>query len=410
MIKLKLITSFILCFYSAFAQNTNDITIGKIDSIQSHILNEQRKIWISVPKKTTPTNDKKYPVVYLLDGDFFFHSVTGIIQPLSSIYAKILPEMIVVGVPNTNRFRDLSPVKVPKEHPFIDDESSAVSGGGRKTISFIEKELIPYIDANYPSLSYRTFIGHSLGGLLVMDTLLEKPELFNAYVAIDPSVWLNYQRIVKKAKNIKFGERYKNKSLFIGIANTMNNNMDTTSVKKDTTYNTTSINIRSTLKLNSILKNNKQKKLVYKSKYYENDSHGSVPLIATYDAFRFIFNFYDFKLDNNDFISKESEIFNKVLNHYRQISKAYGVEIKPDKDHINGLGYNFMYIKNYKKAKQFFELNVLNYPESADVFDSMGDLYLALDNKEKAIENFKKSIALYKDSVSKAKLEKLLKE
>ncbi|WP_010522550.1 hypothetical protein [Aquimarina agarivorans] len=51
MIKLKLITSFILCFYSAFAQNINDISIEKIDSIQSNILNEQQKIWVSVPKK-----------------------------------------------------------------------------------------------------------------------------------------------------------------------------------------------------------------------------------------------------------------------------------------------------------------------------------------------------------------------
>ena len=82
-------------------QNGN-IVIGKLDSVQSNILSETRKIWVPIPDRAT--NDKeRYPVVYLLDGDGHFSSSIGMIQQLSMINGiKICPKMIVVATPNTN--------------------------------------------------------------------------------------------------------------------------------------------------------------------------------------------------------------------------------------------------------------------------------------------------------------------
>lgn len=400
-----------LCLFTVNAQNTTDIIIGKIDSLNSTILNEQRKIWIHVPEDYSNGifEKKKYPVVYLLDGDAHFYSVVGMIQQLSTVNGNtICPNMIVVGIPNTNRTRDLTSTKASLDPPMVDSTMVAESGGGDKFISFIEKELIPYIDSKYPTESYRMFIGHSLGGLSVINTLIYKPELFNSYVAIDPAMFWNKNKLLNKIKNTVFDEKYSNKSLYLAIANTMDKGMDTTSVKKDTTFKTRYI--RSNLELNSYLNNDTQKQLSFKGNYYKDETHGSLPLIATYDALRNVFDFYQLKLEIDDYLNPKSDIVAKYENHYKRLSKEFGKEMKPKDDMINGLGYQFMNREQYEKAEQFFKLNVKNYPESFNVYDSLGDLYVAIGNKEKAIASYKKSLSLDMNATSKDKLEALEKK
>jgi len=115
-----------------------------------------------------------YPVVYLLDGETYFHSITGLIKFLNyENNNSLYPEMIVVGVINTDRTRDLTPTR------DIELASDSTSGDGAKFISFIEGELIPYIDENYPTTNYRTLIGYSLGGLSTIQVLLNKPNIFS---------------------------------------------------------------------------------------------------------------------------------------------------------------------------------------------------------------------------------------
>ena len=179
------------------------IVIGLIGTIQSKILNEQREVWVYVPKSASDTNFSKqsYPVVYLLDGELFFSSVVGMIQSLSSAY--VCPEMIVIGILNTDRTRDLTPTHMDSWQVMglvLDSDVCKNSGGGEKFISFIEKELIPYIDSLYPTASYRILIGHSFGGLTVMNTLIYHPNLFKAYVAIDPTMSWDNQKLLKEAK------------------------------------------------------------------------------------------------------------------------------------------------------------------------------------------------------------------
>ena len=105
--KYKLLFISFAFLFSAQAQNIdNKIVIGKIDSVYSNIIGEQRKIWVYVPQGSDdPIFSKKhYPVVYLMDGDAHFYSVMGMIQQLSEVNGNtICPKMIVVGIPNTDR-------------------------------------------------------------------------------------------------------------------------------------------------------------------------------------------------------------------------------------------------------------------------------------------------------------------
>ena len=95
------------------------------------------------------------------------------------------------------------------------------SGGGEKFISFIERELMPHVDSLYPTAPYRMLIGHSLGGLTVMNTLIHHTNLFKSYVAIDPAMSWDNQKLLKETKKALANNTYSGISLFLGIANTM---------------------------------------------------------------------------------------------------------------------------------------------------------------------------------------------
>ena len=381
--------------YTLNGQHSNDI-VAKIDRIDSEILNEERKLLIYVPKRNS---NKTYPVVYLLDGDSHFHSVVALIRQLGPKNRNTMcPEMIVVGISNTHRNRDLTPTKGELSN----------SGGGANFMSFIEKELIPHIDSKYPTKPYRVFIGHSLGGLTVVNTLVHSPHLFNAYVAIDPSMWWNDKNLLTQIKNTTFNEKYANKTLFLAIANTIRKDMDIVNVQKDTTVTTR--HIRALLELDSYLNKDTQKKVSYKGTYYEDDDHGSIPLIAEYDALRYIFDFYRFRLQDEDYLNPKIDVLVKVQKYYKRLSKGFGIEIKPAQLYINEIGFTLLEKEQFKKAAQAFELNVKNYPENFGVYDAMGDFYVAIGNTKKAIENYKKAVLLNIDSYSKYKLKELEKE
>ena len=128
---------FILFFCFGFilspAQNEDKIILGRIDNISSKILNEERKIWIYLPAGALQgkPNQERYPVLYLLDGDTHFYSVAGMIHQLSTANGNtVCPEMIVVGIPNTVRNRDLTPSR--------DSIWNKNSGGGEKFIDSAE--------------------------------------------------------------------------------------------------------------------------------------------------------------------------------------------------------------------------------------------------------------------------------
>jgi predicted alpha/beta superfamily hydrolase len=390
----------VFSFGQAFNQNDNKISIGTIETIQSTLLNEKREILVYVPTSGGVDSKTRYPVLYILDGASFFHSVTGMVHYLSAIGK--MPEMIVVSIVNTDRVRDLTPTHSTS---WSNGEQDAThfkkSGGGEKFISFIERELIPYIDSHYKTEPYRMFIGHSLGGLMVVNTLINNPKLFNSYVAIDPSIWWDNKTIMKQAAIVLKQKEYTGKKLFFASANTMNKGMDSIRVVKDTANG--NLHVRDNLQFREILKKNKNNKLDWKWKYYNDDNHPSVPLIAEYDALRFFFKNYELPKQLDD----RSINAEYIQNHYQNISVMLGYSVLPPQSTINFLGYNNLSGKLYEKAYGFFKMNIDNYPASANAFDSMGDFYVEKDERKKAIESFEKALTLKEVSETRKKLEKL---
>lgn len=409
--KFQFILLFCLCYLSGFTQSNSQIVIGTIDSIESNILNEQRKIWVYVPDSNiggVSFAQKRYPVVYLLDGEAHFHSVVGMIRQLSAIDGNtIYPKMIVVGIPNTNRTRDLTPTK-GTPHPYIDSMMIATSGGGEDFLKFMEKELMPHIEANYPTEPYRMLIGHSFGGLTAIHALINHTDLFNSYVSIDPSMWWGNQQLLKEIKATSRQKNYKNVSLFLGIANTLEEGMDTLQAQQDTSFLTE--HFRTILDLGKHLASHPENQLNFKYKYYPEDDHGSVPFITEYDALRFIFKPYRLSIGMEDFLNPEVDIISKINNHNKKLNQEFGYSIKPDEQFINQIAYQLFQMEQLDKAEYFFKLNVANYPKSPNVHDSMGDFYEAIDDQPKAIASFKKALEIQETDYTRTKLDKLDKK
>lgn len=177
----------------AQSENVKPLTIGEVRTLKSKILNEDRTLNIYLPQGFDKA--KSYPVIYLLDGSInedFIH-VTGLVQFFNQMYA--MPETIVVGIANIDRKRDFT------FHTDLKDlqQDYPTTGHSDKFINFLEKELLPYIGSQYKTADKYLF-GQSLGGLLATEILFKKPEMFNNYFIISPSLWWDDQSLLKQTQ------------------------------------------------------------------------------------------------------------------------------------------------------------------------------------------------------------------
>lgn len=393
---------FLFTSITIHAQTNNQIVIGKADTVYSKILNENRNLWVHVPGDESPDGifaKQHYPVIYLLDGgQENFSVVASIINQLGGGSGNLMfPQMIVVGIPNTDRTRDLTPTHIVFS-PGMDSIEARNSGGGEKFISFIEKELIPHIDSLYPTAPYRVFIGHSLGGLISIYTLVNHTNLFSAYVAIDPSTFWDNQIVLKQVKEALEKRQFEKTSLFLAAANTMNSGFDTSIIGPI---------MRCNFQLRDYLDTYKENKLTSAYKYYPEYDHNSVPVVAEYDAVKFIFNFYNFNFPFAEFFNSSYKPDTILSAHYKEISRRMGYKVTPPEQFVNTLGYQLMSMKQFDRASYFFDMNIKNYPKSFNAYDSMGDLYNAKGDTQKAIQYYSKALSLNNSADTRKKMEKL---
>ena len=161
------------------------------------------KLYVSLPHSYAE-GSSRYPVVYLLDADYSFLIARNIGDHLAE--RQHLRELIFVGIAydgplqyRMNRTRDYTPLFSPTGG--YGPEMQKVSGGGPKFRSFLEQELIPFIDRNYRTVAGdRTLVGHSYGGLFASWNVLLEPSLFQRYIVVSPSLWYHDRWIFELEK------------------------------------------------------------------------------------------------------------------------------------------------------------------------------------------------------------------
>lgn len=346
----NIIISLLSLFYLTNLSAQDSIVIGTKHLLFSKALNEERKIWIYLPpdyneNKFAPA---KYPVVYLLDAENNFHSFTGIQHSLARGPYAMIPQMIVVGICNTNRTLDLTPTESNRD-AFYDKSKKMFkqSGGNNNFIAFLKTELRPYIDSNYRTSGYNVLNGHSFGGLTAVNILLHHTTLFNAYNIIDPSLWWDNEIMIKKVDSIFNIKDFEKRSIYVAMANKI-------SIPQDTTTDME----RGIRKFEKLLNAKKPKNLRWSFKYYENEDHGTIPIPAEYDGLRFIFK--------EHLVQVKEAIQNPKLveQQYEKLSNDTGFKFFPSESYLDWMGNFCIDRKQIESASYFFHLSKKHYPES----------------------------------------------
>lgn len=167
------------------------IPVHETFTIKSKVLSEDRTICIWKPSDYDSISDS-LPVLYMPDGGINedFPHIANTIEKL--IKEKKIKPLILVGIENTQRRRDLSGFTAVEK----DKEIAPVVGGSAQFRAFLKDELMPEINSRYRTTNEKSIIGESLAGLFVMETFFLFPDMFDRYIAFDPSLWWNNHYLV----------------------------------------------------------------------------------------------------------------------------------------------------------------------------------------------------------------------
>lgn len=336
------------------------VIIGERTTFRSTVLGADYPIVIYRPGGYERTNDR-YPLLILLDGDGHFHHATGVVDFL--VANQRIPPMIVVGVGNRNRTRDLTP-------PTNDPRMRGAAGGADRFLTFLSDELIPHIDQTNRTLDYRVLVGHSFGGLFALHALTTRPEVFNGYISISPSTWWNQQALVAQLPAFLAKHRDLRASLYM------------------TTGNEGGEMLTSAQRVAEILERDAPPTMQWQFHHMPAESHGSIPHRSLYDGLEAMFADLRLELDSTMRTVADLE------RRYETLSRKYGYTIPVTEPMINRLGYLLLARDLHQEAIAVFKANTERYPESANTFDSLGDGYEAAGDLQNARTSFARSVEL----------------
>jgi predicted alpha/beta superfamily hydrolase len=341
-------------------------------TMHSSVLNEDRVILVRMPAVAQGQKDK-YAVLYLFDGDGHINEVGGIVDFL--VNNNRMAPVIIVGIPNTDRNRDLTPTHADLKDPDGRTQAFPTSGGGDKFLEFIQSELFPEIEKRYATQPYRILAGHSFGGLMAIHTLITHPDMFNAYIAVSPSLQWDEQHTLHQAQQFFAKQKELNKTLFFSLASEGSppNPMGDAFEQLQKTFAAAT-----------------PKDFIVRSARYPDEDHGSTTFLAHYAGLRTVFDGWVMPRDPKDGLPVGG--LKGVEQHYSELSERFGFQVSAEST-INQLGYNLLARKRIDEAIVAFKRNVELYAGSANVYDSLADGQEADGKVELARQNVEKAVA-----------------
>lgn len=343
-------------------------------TLKSAVLGEDRVILVRVPQGYD-ANNQSYPVLYMTDGNAHIAHTSSTTEFLSR--NGRMSDMIVVGINNTDRTRDLTPTKAAQVGA-TGAPQFPTAGGADNFLKFIETELIPEVEKRYRTKPYRILAGHSLGGLFAFHALVSRPGLFNSYVAVSPSLQWDNQVLIKRAEDFLKAQKDLNATLFMTLGNEQG--------PIDDSFH----------QMKQLLTRVAPKGLEWEAQLLSDEDHGSVVLRSHYIALRKIYD--GWQMPRNPDNGSIAGGWKAVDEHFKKLSAKFHYAVPVPEGLINQVGYQHLFAEETDLALAAFKANVERYPNSANVYDSLGEAYERIGKIDLAAPLYEKAQALGKQN------------
>ena len=324
-------------------------SIGKTHIISSDLLNEDRKIAIFTPSGYD-NSDQKYPVLYLLDGEWNFTFVSALVDKLGS--SGDIPEMIVVGLINNNRSKDLTPAGT--------NDNKARFGGADLFLSFIKDELRPWVEEKYRTQPHNILAGHSFGGLFTIYAMLQAPEHFNSFIVLSPSLGRNDQQQVKAAEVFFKANEIFSKSLYLAIGHEGGHTQT------------------SSTSFSNMVREEQPQKMRFRFDSLHDENHVSITTTGFINGLKFIFDRY-----NAESLPELDDIF-LIESHYGMLSDRLGYEVAVPEHFFQKFVHEQIGEREYDYALFILDKYQKSYPNSAHLLSQYATVHLLKGDFKKA--------------------------
>lgn len=325
----------------ASAAATEPVTTGETRRIRSAVLNEDREYQVHLPASYRWATERRYPVLYVLDGRTHFGHTSATVDFLSA--EGEIPETIVVAIASTVRVRDFTQTDWPK---------AWVGGGGAGNFKrFLSTELIPAIERAYRTDGFRILSGHSAGGQFVLYTLASEPGLFRAYFALSPSLdWDDRLPARELKKALESAER---PGAFLYAARSD----DSGQALADWDG------------LVAALGAKKAAGFRWKTEAFPEERHRTIPLVGGIHALRALYDGYRMP----EGLAERGMA--AVGKHFEALSRSLGWPVPPTESAINEAAYAALEHERVEEALALFKRNVDANPSSPNAWDGLADGY-----------------------------------
>jgi pimeloyl-ACP methyl ester carboxylesterase len=278
-----------------------------------------------------------------------------------------MPPVIIVGVANTDRTRDLTPTRATLEGRDGVVREFPTSGGASRFLDFLETELLPWVDAHYRTQPYRLLAGHSFGGLFALNAFLTRPALFQSVLAVSPTLRWDQELPLRQAEDFFDHRDEVGSTLVVAMGN--EEEADPRPTRLD--------------RLEKTLEGARAEGFEWKVLRMPGETHGSVVLRAHYWGLRKAFEPWPLPAD------PETGAFAGSLDdleaHFAGLSQRWGYTVVPPEDVVNQIGYQILGRDELEGAIAVFRYNVELHPDAPNVHDSLGE---ALEQAGRLAEAF----------------------
>ncbi len=343
-----------LCFAQ---KDGDDVVIGKYRMVHSHVLDEDRLLIIHLPREYGDTQ-LNYPVLYLLYGqdiNNYFAEAAIITEKLGG--TGEIPPIIVIGVANTNRYRDNLPAKI---------RGRSDSGGADNFLRFFEEELIPFVDKNYRTKNFRILAGPQAGAVFGLYSLITKPGLFRAVLSENPFMNPeNSEYLFLKAE------------LFFKNTESLRNFLYVKCEKNERPQD-----LEYAERFAKFLESEQPDGFRYKVEFREPTGY-FIPPLPFREGLRELFAGH--KLPENF----QTNTVQDIIHYYEKLSEEYGFEVDPPSLMLTFEADKLSQQRKIQEVIELFEYQLTLYPKSLNALWRLGETYRGMGDFEKARQYYK---------------------